>query len=358
MPLQQLESYQFRNLKNPNISFDSGLSIIFGNNASGKTSLLEAIHVLCSGKSFLSASPAKLQQFGTNDFSINGQLTHDPQKHHFQYLSKDRRIHLKIDNNLVTKVSQYALLQPVQAITPSSFLLLDDSPDRRRRFIDWGVFHVKHAYIDSWHEYQRSLQQRNATLRQGHLKMLDAWDVEYTRPCLRIDQYREGYIEDLSQRFSRIIRQFMPEHQVSIQYHRGWPENNEFETLLRQSREKDVDRGYTFYGPHRAELSILLDERPARDTASRGQKKLIAYALYIAQAELQQIRGKYSGILLVDDLPSELDNKHQKSVIDLLAQQSMQVVMTCIDLEQIEKSLHQSAKVFHVKQGMVQEVLQ
>ena len=265
---------------------------------------------------------------------------------------------MAIDNQFVPKVSQYAQIQPVQALTPSSFLLLDDSPDTRRRFIDWGVFHVKHSYIDIWNAYQRSLTQRNTILRTGLAETLNAWDAEYAKPCLQINDYRADYILDLNEQFINLMQRLMNNHEVTIKYNRGWPDGRELIELLNETKHKDLERGYTFYGPQRAELNIMLDGRPVRDTASRGQKKLIAYALFIAQAQLQQIRGRYSGLLLVDDLPSELDSQHQESVLELLIQLPMQVVMTCINLNDIKKSINKTAKVFHVKQGLVQEVLQ
>ena len=357
MPLESLKTYQFRNLDNLNLAFDSGFNVVFGMNASGKTSLLEAVHVLCSGKSFLRASPQKLQQFDSNDFSLNGILKHLGQPHRFQYLWKDHGVHLKINEQTIRKISRYALQQPVQAITPASFKLIDDSPEIRRRFIDWGVFHVKHQYIDAWHRYQRSLSQRNDMLNQKKGKSLMPWDIEYVKSCDIIDGYRSEYIAALQQSFVNILKRMLPDTQVTIGYHRGWGKDSNLSDLLAQAQSRDIERGYTYYGPQRAELNIMLNGHPEKDTASRGQKKLITYALYIAQAEIQQQHGEYSGLLLVDDLPSELDDEHQSLVLDLLTELPMQVILSCIDPTDIEQVVEPSTKLFHVKQGKVEVVL-
>ena len=154
------------------------------------------------------------------------------------------------------------------------------------------------------------------------------------------------------------MQQLMPGTDISLSYQRGWSRAISLSEILQQSQDRDLERGYTYYGPQRAELGISLDSRSARDTASRGQKKLITYGLYIAQAQVQESQGRYSGLLLVDDLPSELDQEHQSSVLILLADLPMQVILSCIEPSEIENSLRSSAKMFHVKQGQVKEVIQ
>ena len=184
------------------------------------------------------------------------------------------------------------------------------------------------------------------------------WDIEYVKSCDIIDGYRSDYVAVLQQSFVNILKRLLPDTQVTIGYHRGWGKDSNLSDLLAQAQSRDIERGYTYYGPQRAELNIMLNGHPAKDTASRGQKKLITYALYIAQAEIQQQHGEYSGLLLVDDLPSELDDEHQSLVLDLLTELPMQVILSCIDPTDIEQVVEPSTKLFHVKQGKVEVVLQ
>jgi len=360
MPLQSLKTYQFRNLQGTNLELDPGLQIVYGENASGKTSLLDAMHLLCSGKSFLGVSPRKLQQFNTDSFSINGDICHQRRlNQHLQFRWQDSRINLMTDHQIIHRASDYAAIQPVQAITPLSYRLLDDSPDIRRRFIDWGVFHVKHDYIDTWRRFQRSLAQRNAMLTDGSdARTLSAWSHEYVQLSQLVDQYRSEYINELRTALLTPIEHFLPGEDVSISYQRGWDINADLETLLIDNYRRDSDRHFTYYGPQRAELSIRFNNKLAKDVVSRGQKKLITFALYLSQAQLQQSNGQRAALLLIDDLPSELDREHQEIVLALLNELPSQVVLSCIDLRQLEIAEGMAKKLFHVKQGYVKEVLQ
>jgi len=357
MPLCSLDTYQFRNLQPGRIELDAGLQIVYGDNASGKSSLLDAMHVLCSAKSFLGASPRKMQRFECHEFSLNGEVS---QNQHpalkMQYRWQDSQISLTQGGHATNKTSEYAVIQPVQAITPLSYKLIDDSPGIRRRFMDWGVFHVKHEYVDIWKRFQRSLSQRNAMLLQGvDKRTLSAWSREYILLAQQVDEFRSNYVEQLSSIVDHISRRFLPNSRVTLKCHRGWDENEELNEVLEKHFKQDQERRFTFYGPQRAELSIRLDYKQAKDVASRGQKKLVTFALFLSQASLLQESGKNSGLLLIDDLPSELDVEHQSLVLDILQELPMQVVISCIDYQLLEMSQGVTKKRFHVKQGKASE---
>ena len=360
MPLHHLETFQFRNLENVRMDLDMGLQFIYGDNASGKTSLLDAINVLCSARSFLGASPRKMQQFGTTDFSLNGIVSQKKSRPlPMQYRWQDNQIRLNFANKQARRSSEYASFQPIQAVTPVSYRLLDDSPDIRRRFMDWGVFHVKHDYADIWHRFQRSLAQRNAMLASGtDPRTLSAWSREYIQLAELLDESRADYIELLSSQIKRYSHVLLPDSSLDIRYQRGWDAKRRLDEVLSDSFQRDQERHFTYYGPQRAELILKLDGVLARDSASRGQKKLITFAVYLAQASLQQELGRYSGILLVDDLPSELDQEHISLVMAILRSISMQVVISCIDISRLPQEHRYSDKTFHVKQGQVKEVVQ
>ena len=150
----------------------------------------------------------------------------------------------------------------------------------------------------------------------------------------------------------------LPDVDITLSYLAGWDQDQDLLELLDSTLNRDKERGYTIYGPQRAELNIRMGNRSAKDLASRGQKKLITYALYLSQAELQQNDGNYPGLLLIDDLPSELDQSHQKGVLDLLLDLPMQVVISCIEPGQLQKMADHASRLFHVKRGGVKEVVQ
>ncbi|MBW1916174.1 MAG: hypothetical protein JRI86_14780, partial [Deltaproteobacteria bacterium] len=206
---------------------------------------------------------------------------------------------------------------------------------------------------------QRSLAQRNAMLTTGtDARTLSAWSHEYVQLSQLVDQYRADYVDELCIALQILTDQFLPGEEVSISYQRGWDINGDLETILKDNYQRDCDRHFTYYGPQRAELSIRFNNKLAKDVVSRGQKKLITFALYLAQVQLQQHRGHRTALLLIDDLPSELDMEHQEIVLGLLTKLPSQVVLSCIDLRQLETAEGRAKKLFHVKQGHVKEVVQ
>ena len=360
MPLDYLETFQFRNLEKVGIEFSPGTQLIYGDNASGKTSFLEAAHILCCAKSFLGASPRKLQKFNTHDFSLNGIISQkEDLQYSTQYRWQDNQLTLLRDNHPIQRISEYVVFQPTQAITPISYRLLDDSPDIRRRFMDWGVFHVKPEYGQLWIRFRKNLLHRNAILNgKGDKKILSAWNREYIQLAKRLSDLRKEYIGLLSGIVEGYFQKLLPEHNLVIHYRRGWDEEYDLSELLDSYFYKDKERGYTYYGPQRDDLILQLNGVLARDSASRGQKKLITFALYLAQASLQQQQGRYSSLLIVDDLPGELDLEHVLRVMDICIDLPMQVLISCIDIKQLPKKHQTADKMFHVKQGRIKEVLQ
>jgi len=359
MSLQRLEVHQFRNLSSLEINLNTGLQVIYGENASGKTSVLEAIHVLCSGKSFLGASPRKMQQFKKTAFLLAGEVKQaDFAKQPLAFRWEDNHIHLKVGFASVKRASDYALIQPVQAVSPLSYRLIDDTPDIRRRFMDWGVFHVKHGYSQVWRQFQRTLGQRNAMLSSGtDRRTLSAWDNEYVKLSEELDRNRNTYVDQLTEALNSITQRLFPDQPIRINYQPGWDRKRGLSGQLEESFSRDMGRKFTYFGPQRADLSIRLGQQSAKDTASRGQKKLITFALYLAQATLQQQIGHREGLLLIDDLPSELDAQHQHMVLGMLKDLPMQVILSCIDINQLGRIDGEINKMFHVKQGRISEVV-
>lgn len=359
MSLQHLEIHQFRNLSGLKIELDPGFQVVYGENTSGKTSILEAIHVLCSGKSFLSASPRKMQKTGTNAFSLRGdiyQIKHPRQT--LQYRWENNHIQLKVGYEAARRASEYASIQPVQAVSPLSYRFIDNTPDIRRKFLDWGVFHVEQSYPGIWRQFQRAVTQRNSMLSRGtDNRALSAWSQEYVKVSEKLDGFRQAYIEKLIGILQPIADTLLPDQALQVGYSPGWDRDKGLARLLEDNFIRDTERKYTYFGPQRADLVVRIRGSLARDIASRGQKKLITFALYLAQATLQQEIGHREGLLLIDDLPSELDTKHLQLVLGVLSNLPMQVIVSCIDASQLGVIEEEAKKRFHVKQGRVTEVV-
>jgi DNA replication and repair protein RecF len=243
---------------------------------------------------------------------------------------------------------------PLVIIEPNSHNLVDGSPENRRRMVDWGVFHVKPEFLSNWQRYQRTLKQRNAQLKinDGNSDLLDGLDIQLARYGQAVSSYRNAYISDLIPKI-KIILALLSNSTPDIEavYKRGWsgPELLEY---LQNQRNRDLEIGATAGGPHRADLLLTVAGEKARDRLSRGQQKLLAAALLLAQAQIMSDSGN-TPVLLIDDLAAEFDSEHLDKMVELLASTTAQVWLTGVDksLIEITKSSNLEPRVFHVKQG-------
>jgi DNA replication and repair protein RecF len=353
MSIEFVEAHNFRLFNQLSLDLDHGINVIYGDNASGKTSLLESIHYLCSCKSFLAASPRKLIKKNSEEFYVRGRLRLEESRSLTISIAwQEQKVHLKHGLENIYKTSTYAAYQPILAIGPFSYKLIDDTPEIRRKYIDWGVFHVKHHYSHITRDFNRVMLQRNKLLHSGTSReAIHAWDHQFVDLAESIDQYRKNYISLLNNKLSEITRIFLPDEQLKIQYLRGWPEDETLSEYLEKSYHNDVDRKFTYYGPQRADMLMKLNGLNVRDSASRGQKKLITFALYLSQLSLQNDVGNRKGILIIDDLPSELDKYNIQLVIEYVSSMQIQSFLSCISPDLIDFGVGDFTRMFHVKRG-------
>jgi DNA replication and repair protein RecF len=256
-------------------------------------------------------------------------------------------------------VADLAELLPLQVITADSFDLLTGAPGARRRYLDWGVFHVEHRFYDQWKRFQRCIKQRNYLLRRGKVsgQELQAWTRDLAESGAAISQYRKAYFQALGPRFQDIMVQLAPSlGEVELRYQQGWDRQLTYAEALQQGESADLEQGYTHSGPQRADIRVLTNGHLASETLSRGQQKLVVCGLKLAQGRLMADKGGRQGAYLIDDLPSELDHRHSQLVCELLASMDAQVFITSIDQQEI-RSVWPDGKplaMFHVEQGVVQ----
>ena len=214
-------------------------------------------------------------------------------------------------------VSEIAEVLPIQVIDPGVHRLIDEGSARRRRLLDWGVFHVKHDFLHSWRRYQRALAQRNAALRtvQGE-SVVGAWDRELAETASAIHSARLSYVGTLSSEFERLGADFLGES-VALEYRRGWEADFSLSDALLAASDRDRRLGTTTVGPHRADLVIRVDGVLARDRVSRGQQKVLASALILAQIRaLASLVDQRQTCLLLDDRRSITQIAHEMGFAD------------------------------------------
>jgi DNA replication and repair protein RecF len=226
-------------------------------------------------------------------------------------------------------LAELALRLPVQIIDPEVHRLIEEGPSRRRRFLDWGVFHVEQEFVGYWQRYQQVLKQRNAALKSGDMAVVTAWDRDLLLYGEAISEARCRYIEALRGTAGDIGRRLLG-MELTLSYRPGWPKDQAFGPSLIQSLGHDRELGSTQVGPHRAELTIRLDGFAVKDRISRGQQKLLAAALLMAQIKLFPADAIVQPTLLLDDPAAELDDERLARLITEVAAQHVQLVITTL----------------------------
>jgi DNA replication and repair protein RecF len=363
MALGRLDITAVRNLKQLSLRELCSTNVFYGANGGGKTSVLESIYILGMARSFRSARVKSVIQHDAPSCTVFGEVQRSDGGHSVVGVTRERGggVQIRINGSAVNSVSALAEHLPLQVINARSFDLLTGSPVDRRRYLDWGVFHVEPGYHVLWQRFQKCIKQRNSLLRRGKSSPgeLRPWSQELGEAGEQLDQQRRDYFRALQPALSELLERLSPTlPQLELRYRRGWDKNNSLLQVLDSTEKTDREQGYTHAGPQRADLRVLCDGRDAGEILSRGQQKLVVCALKLAQGQLlAQHRGR-TCIYLVDDLPSELDVGHCRTVCEVLGELKTQVFISCIEKTDITGSwsgagLAESGAVFHVEQGAI-----
>ena len=351
--LLRLHIQDLRNLLSVDIAPSQHINLIFGANASGKTSLLEAIYLLSRGRSFRSQRFERIVARGASRYRVFGQVAQAGREVPAAIEKTKDSLRIRVNGQDLATLAPLAALLPVQILHPNSHRLLEEGPRFRRQYLDWGLFHVEHSFYDRWQRYHRALRQRNAALRAG--APAHAWEPELIQAGEAIDGLRRRYLAELTPLIEEFADELLTSPPLALEYQQGWARERTLAQALEHTRMQDQERGFTFAGPHRADLKVSLSGVAATETASRGQQKLLVSALVCAQAALFRTRAGRRPILLVDDLPAELDRERRKRFVGLLERLCAQVFLTAIEPNLLE--LHPGYKAFHVEHGEVREVV-
>jgi len=353
MRLSRLQIKNFRNLENSQLTPVQGVNLIVGDNASGKTSLLEAIYYLSHIRSFRTQNIADLILRQSPYLQLVAEIeTAEHQTIPLGIRRSRNKSEIRVNKQPIKRVSDIAAQFPVLAIHPDSYKLITGSPSQRRQYLDWGVFHVEHGFFKAWQRFKKALMQRNAALKSKQkFDVCQLWNNEISKNAHYIDQLRQQYFEKLSPYFSQLTQQFFDNDIVSIEYKRGWPVEKELIELLEENLQKERLKGYTYYGPHRAEITLKVNGQSAQTCISRGQQKTLVALMRLAQAMQFTEATNKSCVLLYDDLAAELDSNHRELILSVLSKMNIQLFLTAIERSQIDLSGWQEKKMFHVEHG-------
>ena len=355
MQISHLKIRDFRNLVDVEFEPCAGINLIYGPNASGKTSLLEAIYYLSHLRSFRTPNISDLINKEADSLSLYAKAI-DRFEHQIPIGINRSKSSLEVRANQknIQRVADLTCILPVLAIHPDSYRLITGSPSERRSYIDWGVFHVEHGFFNAWQRYRKTLSQRNAALKSGEkASYCKLWDKELEQSAQHIDSLRGRYLEALQPLLEPLIEQFFPDQLVKMVYKRGWKSGQNLISVLDQAFDRDRARGFTQYGPHRADLDIQVDGKSAQTGISRGQQKVLVAILKLAQVALYTRESSRHCVLLYDDLAAELDDSHRKKIMGVLRELSIQLFLTAIEPEQIDLQSWTQSRMFHVEQGQL-----
>jgi DNA replication and repair protein RecF len=352
MSLAFISVENVRCIEKAELDLHGGQNLITGANGSGKTSLLEAIFLLGRGRSFRTRSTERLIRYGREELTVFGRTRGDIQRTVGVRAARGSPTVAKVGGAFVASLAELSEVFPVQVIDPGIHKLVEDSPLTRRRWIDWAAFHVEHGFVDAWTRYGRALHQRNAALRDAPEQAL-AWEPELSRLGEILAEARRTILERLQPHWNESV-QALTGMDVELKYSQGWPRESTLAEALRASRSRDHARGATQCGPHRCDLHIRIAGRPARHVASRGQQKLIAAAMILAQLQMLRSEFRAAPTLLLDDPAAELDSARLTAFIEQVLRLQCQLVLT--SLRSDPGIFGAPDRTFHVEQGRVRPV--
>jgi len=355
MPLFAVQVENLRCLRSADLQLDPQLTVITGPNASGKTSLLEAVFFLGRGRSFRSRQAERLIRTGAEALTVIGHVENTHRPIVIGIRATRERTEARIAGSPIDSLAPLASAFPVQVIDPGVHKLVEEGPAGRRRALDWGVFHVERRFAADWQRYQRALKQRNAALRsQLAAASVRAWDPELISAGSAMTDARSRYAARL-QPVVRRIASDLADVDLTIAMSQGWPVDESFGGALERAWVQDCKAATTTVGPHRADLRIRVEGYLARDRVSRGQQKLVAAALVLAQLEVLQETSGMAGTLLLDDPAAELDGSRLRRLLEAATKLGAQLIATATSEGIV--GLENPGARFHVEQGAVTRML-
>ncbi|HBP24336.1 MAG TPA: DNA replication/repair protein RecF [Oribacterium sp.] len=360
MIIETLELKNYRNYDHLKLSLSPGTNIFFGDNAQGKTNVLEAIFLACTSKSYRITHDRDLIQFGHEEAHIKMETRKRKVPCRIDmHLKKNKAKGIAIDEVPIRHASELFGIANVVCFSPEDLSLIKDGPALRRRFIDLELCQLDKVYLYHLARYNRTLQQRNRLLKDMMLRpgLEDTLSVWNDQLCLygeKVITIREEFIQELQEIIGRIHHQLTGGvEKLCISYDRNVSAES-FASALQHSFEQEKRQHLTLVGPHRDDLCFTIDGKDIRKYGSQGQQRTAALALKLSEIELVRKRIDDQPILLLDDVLSELDAKRQNYLLDLLC--DTQNIITCTGLDEFVNHRFHIDELFHVVKGTATRV--
>jgi DNA replication and repair protein RecF len=351
--IKRLKIENLRNLEQVEVDPHPELNLLIGPNGAGKTSIIESIVVLSRGRSFRTNQASELIGPGGDTFRVFAEAGDRSCKTIRMGLERSgKHWRARKDGLDLNQLSQLTRLLPLVLMEPNSHLLVSGSPEVRRKYLDWGMFHVEHRFLDTWRRFSKILKQRNAALRNRQEDVLESMNSVFSELGVKLGQYRKAHSVEISSRVQALLEKLSSNLEgVELEYREGWKRDSLLASL-EAGREADLMRGTTGSGPHRADVFLSCKGIAARSVLSRGEQKILSAALILSQAEILSEQAQ-TPVILLDDLESEFDQNHFGNVLACTQALGGQVWISGTR----QHSIDSPHKVFHVERGLVREVL-
>jgi DNA replication and repair protein RecF len=322
-----------------------------------KLAFLKQFFLLGRGRSFKQRDLRLVVNRSSDELIVSASLKHEETLRKLGVKRSSRgNFEARCDGKKLHTSAQLAHELPLQLLDAHSFSLVEGGPKQRRQFLDWGVFHVEHGYASVWQSFQKVLKQRNQLLRQVKVdeESLNVWTREFIPLNEKITLLRKQYLVDLEYYLGIVTEAFSGVGQVQLSYAQGWTDDICLSDVLDADRARDMALGVTSHGAHKADMIISVDGVAAMDCLSRGQQKLLVYALKLAQAAHYQGKVGRTCIFLLDDLPAELDCNNRSDIIAYLNNLGCQYFITGVNKENFTQHAElATCQMFHVEHGIV-----
>ena len=357
MIIKSLELQNFRNYENLKLDFDSGTNIFYGDNAQGKTNILEAIYLIATTKSHKGSKDSDIIQFGHEEAHIRSYLyKEDVTRQVDMHLRKSKTKGIAIDSQRIKKAADLLGLLNVVFFSPEDLSIIKNGPAERRRFIDMELCQLDSFYLYNLNHYNKIVNNRNKLLKDlfmnpGLKETLSIWDSQLLSYGSKIIERRSLFIDQLNQIIFDIHNRLSGgKEQIKIVYEKN-VEIDHLEEKLRLNQDKDIYLKQTTVGPHRDDISFIVNDIDIRKFGSQGQQRTAALSLKLSEIELVKKSIKDTPVLLLDDVLSELDSNRQNYLLNSIG--DIQTIITCTGLDEFVNNRFEINKVFKVKEGTV-----
>lgn len=357
MKIESLKLKNFRNYELLSLGFDKSTNIFYGDNAQGKTNILEAVYLSGTTKSHRGTKDKDMIQFGANESHIETIVEKNGIKYQIDmHLKKNSPKGIAINKIPIRKASELFGIINIVFFSPEDLNIIKNGPGERRRFIDLELSQLDKVYLNNLSNYNRIVNQRNHLLKEidynkSALETLDIWDMQLIQYGSKIIERRQKFIEEINEIISNIHKKLTGNREdIKIVYE---PSNGalSFEQALLKNKEKDLRIKSTSVGPHRDDIAFLVSDIDIRKYGSQGQQRTAALSLKLSEIELVKKSIHDTPVLLLDDVLSELDKHRQNYLLDSI--HDIQTLITCTGVDEFVNHRFSINKVFHVQNGQV-----